>query len=276
MSRVHCLPAKSTPSRPLPSNPPNQTARMPAGRGWSTWSRSLRSRSMSAGESRSTPPRPRSLGGQAAAGPVRAFRMPCATAGAGELQGGPRPAAPRVTMPAPRQEHHPALPGAHGDRWTHAPQAPSGRSRTSRAHGPARRREAPELATVPGQPRALRRPGRTGARASELTQRRHRALCASPHGGGTASTRAGSRGGLPSAGLLGVRRCARRTSNCANRGRLRGGEQDRDGAGRGPGCHRQTGGWPQCGPSTCARALRLHVLKVRIQLRQVKRTNSLL
>lgn len=46
--------------------------------------------------------------------------------------------------------------------------------------------------------------------------------------------------------------------------------------GRGPGCHRQTGGWPQCGPSTCARALRLHVLKVRIQLRQVKRTNSLL
>lgn len=63
MARVHCLPARSRPPRPLPSNPPDQTARMPAGRGWSTWSRSLRSRSMSAGESRSTPPRPRSLGG---------------------------------------------------------------------------------------------------------------------------------------------------------------------------------------------------------------------
>lgn len=172
-----------------------------------------------------------------------------------------------------------APPSAAGCPWGQMDARPTGPVRAlqnEQSHGPARRREAPELATVPGQPRALRRPGRTDARASELTQRRHRALCASPHGGGTASTRAGSRGGLPSAGLLRVRRCARRTSNCANRGRLRGGEQDRDGAGRGPGCHRQTGGWPQCGPSTCARALRLHVLKVRIQLRQVKRTNSLL
>lgn len=49
------------------------------------------------------------------------------------------------------------------------------------------------------------------------------------------STRVGSRGGLPTAGPLGVHRCPRLTSKCTNRARLRGGERDRDGARRGPG-----------------------------------------
>lgn len=112
----------------------------------------------------------------------------------GGASGWPSAAHPACDKAHSTQQHHPALPGTPGQTGAR----PAGSARALQSE------QCPRLAPgLGGAARLQEAPGAgRGAGAAPgpkvtAAQRHHHALCTAPHRRGTASTRVGSRGGLP-------------------------------------------------------------------------------